>query len=512
MNNKGFIQIPLLIIIIASIVTVSASIGFVLHKQDKLASDVPNVPNTANISEAVIQNKESASAKDERVEVQELKSEQEIKTEVVPKEEKVVQQEIDKINKNEITEQKQELSETAKPELEIEPAEEEAPTQELISEKAAEKPIVETPTKEFICEPSIEICDGVDNDCDGQIDEGNVCEIPETETDPCVDVNCPVCQYCSNSACVARPNGYNDCGSGCQKCMSGFCQDCNDICPDCQYCSSDICVNYCQGKDSNCGCANCVNCDTNDGCVGDDYHDYFCDGVSCKINITHDSENCITCNSCQHYLNSNCQNYCEGTDINCGCISCTNCNDLDRCSENNYLDYSCSDNSCISNSDDCSDCSCSCGGYNIAESIENQNCDDGKDNDCDGTIDSVDFGCESFQLNEQDIEYSVIPKEIQSSIRTNFVCHFKILKPNFDYSRIKALYFKFYNEEDDGHFSFSAGIGSLHWENNQGEFTFSIVVSHNNNPRIWRLLSIDYEIKYSNMYSIPISNGIELIR
>ena len=220
----------------------------------------------------------------------------------------------------------------------------------------------------------------------------------------------------------------------------------------------------------------------------------------------------INCPNCQYCDYGICVNYCQGIDSNCGCGDCVNCNNLDGCSENNYLDYSCSNTSCVFDSDDCSDCSCSCGGYNIEESIANGNCEDGKDNDCDGNIDSIDFGCESFQLSEQDIEYSISPKEIQTSIRTNFVCSFKILKPNFDYSEIKALYFRFYNEEDDGHFSFSAGIGSSDWENNQGEFTFSIVVSHNNNPRIWRLLSIAYEIKYSNMYSIPISNGIELIR
>jgi len=44
-NQKGFIQIPLLIIVIASVVIASAGAGIVLHKQGKLAS------LTANISE-----------------------------------------------------------------------------------------------------------------------------------------------------------------------------------------------------------------------------------------------------------------------------------------------------------------------------------------------------------------------------------------------------------------------------------------------------------------------------
>jgi len=44
----------------------------------------------------------------------------------------------------------------------------------------------------------------------------------------------------------------------------------------------------------------------------------------------------------------------------------------------------------IEDSDDCSDCSCSCGDYNQDES---DFCDDGKDNDCDGDIDMDDSDC-----------------------------------------------------------------------------------------------------------------------
>ncbi len=46
-------------------------------------------------------------------------------------------------------------------------------TQPLIIE---EPPIIEKPVvEELVCQPSEEICDGADNNCDGQIDEGGVC-------------------------------------------------------------------------------------------------------------------------------------------------------------------------------------------------------------------------------------------------------------------------------------------------------------------------------------------------
>ncbi|MBU3942678.1 right-handed parallel beta-helix repeat-containing protein [Patescibacteria group bacterium] len=101
----------------------------------------------------------------------------------------------------------------------------------------------------------------------------------------------------------------------------------------------------------------------------------------------------ITCSNCQYCSSGSCIDYCQGAGANCGCASCANCNDSDECSENNYLDYYCSGTDCAYNSDDCSDCSCSCGGYNTEENIENGNCEDGKDNDCNGLIDLEDSAC-----------------------------------------------------------------------------------------------------------------------
>ncbi len=97
------------------------------------------------------------------------------------------------------------------------------------------------------------------------------------------------------------------------------------------------------------------------------------------------------CSECLY----NCEvTQCAGIDTFCGTWpNCQNCNSLDGCIGNSYRDYYCSGTSCIYSTDDCSDCSCSCGGYNTTESIANNNCSDGIDNDCDGNIDMADSGC-----------------------------------------------------------------------------------------------------------------------
>jgi len=177
----------------------------------------------------------------------------------------------------------------------------------------------------------------------------------------------------------------------------------------------------CDETDTSCGVfPSCQNCNLLDGCSGITYRNYFCSGTSC----TYSSDVCSDCScSCGGYnqqesiANANCndgidndcdgaqdsidtdcqvQDTCDGTDTSCGVFpSCQNCNLLDGCSGTTYRNYICSGINCvIGSSDDCSDCSCSCGGYNQQESIANANCNDGIDNDCDGTQDSLDAGCQ----------------------------------------------------------------------------------------------------------------------
>ncbi len=74
--------------------------------------------------------------------------------------------------------------------------------------------------------------------------------------------------------------------------------------------------------------------------------------------------NKISCFDCQYNNSGSCVDYCQGTDISCGCNKCLNCNKLDGwvnkgdtysccdnnktciCQEQEYRDYYCSANSC----------------------------------------------------------------------------------------------------------------------------------------------------------------------
>ncbi len=53
-------------------------------------------------------------------------------------------------------------------------------------------------------EPQEEVCEAVDEDCDGAVDEGGVC-------DPCFEVECPPGLFCEDGECVeGEPCGDND--------------------------------------------------------------------------------------------------------------------------------------------------------------------------------------------------------------------------------------------------------------------------------------------------------------
>jgi len=82
-------------------------------------------------------------------------------------------------------------------------------------------------------------------------------------------LSCGTCKVCNASGtCVNRTDGYNDCGAGCQRCVSGSCQDYNAAC---------------SGTDSSCYCSadNCVACSPGYTCSN-----YTCISGGCSLNTS----------------------------------------------------------------------------------------------------------------------------------------------------------------------------------------------------------------------------------
>lgn len=217
---------------------------------------------------------------------------------------------------------------------------------------------------------------------------GNDDDNPTAPGTSCVGANTRYCTYL-NDASTRRccENGQVWTALGCKSSLTecsivapnpGFdttaCQKSTEICCSSQYLDqykdleglNKACVLesiYKTVEDSRVKlCGKWYNCGTDDGVCPDDY------GSSCDYD-----PDCRTC---------------AGTDTECGYTSCTNCNSLDGCSGNYLVDYYCGGARslvCQSNpTDDCSDCSCTCGNYNQPESSY---CKDWKDNDCNGESD-----------------------------------------------------------------------------------------------------------------------------
>jgi hypothetical protein len=119
----------------------------------------------------------------------------------------------------------------------------------------------------LVCEPSgAEVCDGVDNDCDGSVDDGvaNACggcsTLGATPGDACGS-GCGTVVCSGTDATTCNDPGLNACGAcgpePAEVCGNGFDEDCNGsdlACPTCapagNACSSgsQCCSGSCKGK------------------------------------------------------------------------------------------------------------------------------------------------------------------------------------------------------------------------------------------------------------------------
>lgn len=97
-----------------------------------------------------------------------------------------------------------------------------------------------------------EVCDGLDNDCSGQIDDGKLCGSAETCVwgdclPQCFDTGCPYGEVCTEEGvCIETECVGIECSEG-QRCVGGACVDACEgiVCPYERECLVGRCVNIC---------------------------------------------------------------------------------------------------------------------------------------------------------------------------------------------------------------------------------------------------------------------------
>ncbi len=136
-------------------------------------------------------------------------------------------------------------------------------------------------------EPAAEVCDGVDNDCDGQTDNA-VCD----DGNECTEDACDPAQ-----GCVVTPLNGGDCTDG-------------DVCTLADHCEAGVCVGAVIDCDDGNLCTTDL-CDPSGGCV------YSFNSSSCD-----DEDPCTVVDKCAGGT-------CSGVDVDCECTTDADCQGLE---------------------------------------------------------------------------------------------------------------------------------------------------------------------------------------